>query len=821
MDLSSQSMNDALNTPMLRQYLEIKAGVPDAILFFRLGDFYEMFLDDAKVAARELELTLTGRGKEGNRVPMCGIPHHASESYIQKLVGRGYKVAICEQTEDASHSKGITKRDVVQIITPGTVISSSGLRENECNYLVAFAQLKKGYSISFLELSTGEFKVARVVDRVHLDIQIARLASREVVIPTALDFTLPDGVVVNRSDFLNPDRAASMIAGHFKLSSVDAWGVGDWLDCLPAAWAILEYAKYAQKNAMPQIVSLQPHRFDDGMMMDRTTMHNLELVQGRDSVTKQTTLYSLLNYTRTAMGGRKLKQVVQEPICNVRRIDARLDAVEDLVNDVVTREEIRTALTDVYDIERLTARIAAGTHNPRDCIALKESLGALSGLGDLLDRFKSRFFRRQAQYFSGIRHETSPISTIVRLIATAIVEAPPVSSRDGGVIQDGYSPELVQLKASFAEVRDWVGGLEEIERESTGIKSLKVGFNKVFGYYIELPNSQKDKAPLHYIRKQTLANAERYITPDLKEKEIVLLNGEERQNALEFELFQTIVQEISAYTGALQECAGYLAELDCIQSIATASQRNGYVRPQFVESGVGVLEIRNGRHPIVEQNMGAAFVSNTVEMAGDNARFILLTGPNMAGKSTLMRQVALSVVMAQIGCFVPAETFRLSPVDCLYTRIGALDNLYLGQSTFMVEMLETAAILANATPNSLIILDEIGRGTSTFDGMSLACAISEYIHTQINARTLFATHYHELTVLEQAYSGIINYTMEISEIDGQLVFTHRFIRGTADKSYGIHVAKMAGIPDVVIEQAQALLDGFEREGVEFLKKKVM
>lgn len=811
----------SLNTPMLRQYMDIKSGYPDAILFFRLGDFYEMFLDDAKVAARELELTLTGRGKDDNRVPMCGFPYHAADAYIQKLVSRGYKVAICEQTEDATQGKGITKREVVQVVTPGTVISATGLRETDCNYLVAFAPIKSGFAMSFLELSTGEFKVARVDNTSQLELQIARLAPREVVVPNSIHIPIRDDIVVNRSDFLAIDRASTLIAAHFKVSSVEALGVGDWADCLPAAWAILEYARYAQKNAVPQLVSLQPHRFDDGMMMDRTTMHNLELVQGRDATTKQTTLFSLLNFTKTAMGGRKLKQVVQDPICNVKRLDSRLDAVEELMGDVVTREQIRDALADVYDIERLTGRIAAGTHNPRDCIALKESLSALKTLAPILAPFGSLFLRRNHKYFLSILGESSPIASSIRLIESAIVESPPVSARDGNVIRNGYSPELDQLKASFAETREWIARLEDRERDDTGIKSLKVGFNKVFGYYIEIPNSQRDRVPTHYIRKQTLANAERYVTPDLKEKETVLLSGEERQFALEFELFQQVVTTISGFTAELQECAGFLAELDCIQSLATASQRYGYVRPTFAEVGAGILEIEEGRHPVVEHNMGTGFVANDVYLDGASARFILLTGPNMAGKSTLMRQVALIVVLAQIGCFVPAKSVRLSPVDRLYTRIGALDNLYLGQSTFMVEMLETAAILANATPNSLIILDEIGRGTSTFDGMSLACAISEYVHTQLKARTLFATHYHELTVLEHAYSGLLNYTMEISEVEGELVFTHRFIRGTADKSYGIHVAKMAGIPDAVINLAQSLLDGFEREGVEFLKKKVM
>ncbi len=806
---------------MLRQYREIKAGYTDAILFFRLGDFYEMFLDDAKVAARELELTLTGRGKDENRIPMCGIPHHASESYIQKLVSRGYKVAICEQVEEATPAKGLTRRDVVKIVTPGTVLSASGVAEQDNNYLVGVAVLKNGFGLSFLDLSTGEFKVAQSPDRSQLDIQLEQLAPAEVMVDSRSELRFKEGILINQVEFLSPERASDLLRTHFEVASTAAMGVADFQECLPAAWAVLDYANYTQKNGVPHIIRLAPHRFDDAMLMDRTTMQNLELVHSRDSTAKHGTLFSLLNYTKTAMGGRKLKTVIQTPIFNQRRLDARLDGVENLIKDSLTREEIRVILNDVYDIERLTARIVSGTHNPRDCVALRDSLMALRPMAMILEPLDSRLLQRHYRYFLALNDPGSGISKIISLIDLALVDSPPLSAREGAIIRDGYNGMLTQLKASFSEVREWVAGLEDVERNATGIRSLKVGFNKVFGYYIEIPNSNRDKAPEHYIRKQTLANAERFITPELKEKEAVLLNGSERQNALEFELFQQVVRTIAGFTSDLQELASMCAELDCIQSLSTASQKNGYTRPQFVEGHGLHLSIRKGRHPIIEQTLNGGFVSNDVDMSQDKNRFVLLTGPNMAGKSTLMRQVALIVVMAQIGCFVPAESVSLSLVDRLFTRIGAMDNLYLGQSTFMVEMLETASILGNATANSLIILDEIGRGTSTFDGMSLACAISEYIHTEIGARTLFATHYHELTVLEQAYSALSNFTMEITEVDGKLVFTHRYIQGTADKSYGIHVAQMAGLPQPVIAQAQALLDGFEREGVEFLKKKVI
>ncbi|NDC82465.1 DNA mismatch repair protein MutS [bacterium] len=813
--MSSTGTDDSLNTPMLRQYSEIKAEFQDAILFFRLGDFYEMFQEDAKIASRELELTLTGRGKDENRVPMCGIPHHASENYIQKLVSRGFKVAICEQVEDSAANKGLTRREVVKIVTPGTVMSASALGKNETNFLVGVSAIKGGFSLSFLELSTGEFKVCRVKNISELERHIQRLQPKEIVLPVKLNWTPPDDLVVNRTDFLSGDRAAQLLINHFGSASLASFGLDGDTDWLSSALAVLEYAKFVQKTSLPHVHKLMPYTFDDIMILDRTTMVNLELVQSRDSSTKQSSMFALLNETCTAMGGRKLRSVIAEPLRNVKRIEARLDAVEELVLDFHTRGEIRDVLNEIYDIERLVGRIVSGTNNPRDCISLRDSLNALNRLPNLLTEFSSRFLRRQFNFYADVLASNSPVMTTVQLITDAIVEGPPTSARDGGIIKDGYSQVLDDLKQSFAEVRQWIASLEEMERGATGIRSLKVGFNKVFGYYIELPNSHKDKIPDHYVRKQTLANAERYITPELKEKELILLNGEERQFALEYELFQEIVRSIFETVPFIQEVALMLSELDTIQSLATVSQKNGYVRPRFEARENRMLMIDSGRHPIVERGL-ETYTPNSVSMTKDH-RFLLVTGPNMAGKSTMMRQVALAVVMAQMGCFVPANAMHLSPVDRLYTRIGALDNLYKGHSTFMVEMLETASILGTATPDSLVILDEVGRGTSTFDGMSIACSITKDIALRIGARTLFATHYHELTALEGRLPGLFNYTMEIVETDDDIVFTHRFLKGTADKSYGLHVAKMAGIPLPVIQEAQKMLAGFEQYGIEFLK----
>ncbi len=813
-------MTHTFETPMLRQYREIKAAHSDAILFFRLGDFYEMFLDDAVIASRELELTLTGRGKDENRIPMCGVPFHAAETYIHRLVGRGYKVAICEQIEPAIPGKGLTRRDVVKIVTPGTAVPHDMLGSPDNRYIVSVCEAGPQFGVSFLDLSTGEFRVS-LINLQQAEVHVARLNPVEAILPSIFEFKLHENVLINRVDMLTPDRAGGYIAQHFGVQSIVGLGLSEVQAALPAAWALLDYAQYTQKSSVPQIKSLQFHRFDDVMAMDRVTMLNLELVTNRESTSKQASLYGLLNYTKTAMGARKLKSVIQSPIYHIKRLEARLDAVGDLVADVLSREEIREILDQVYDIERLTTRIVSGLNHPRDCVALRDSFRALGTLKSVLPHLEARLLQRFSRYFNQFDDPSHIGFLIPDLIERVIVDQPPASIRDGDVIRSGYSTELDALKESFADVRDWIGRLEDVERTETGIKSLKVGYNKVFGYYIEVPHASSDKVPSHYIRKQTLANAERYITPDLKEKEAILLTGKDRQLALEYQVYEAMVATISGYTADLQELAQMIGELDCLQSLATASQRHGYTRPVFSDPNDRLVDIQNGRHPIVESQLGEHYVPNSIYMSQSQNRFILITGPNMAGKSTIMRQVALIIVMAQIGCFVPAERVCLSPVDRLFTRIGAMDNLFMGQSTFMVEMLETAAILANATSQSLIILDEIGRGTATFDGMSLACSISEYIEKEIQARTLFATHYHELTVLAQAYRTISNFTMGITELNGELVFTHQFLAGAADKSYGIHVAKMAGLPQSVITQAQVLLDGFEQEGIEFIKKKVL
>ncbi len=755
---------------MLKQYQAIKSQHRDSILFFRLGDFYEMFLDDAKVASKELELTLTGRGKDENRIAMCGVPFHAADGYILKLINKGYKVAVCEQVEDPALAKGLTRREVVRVVTPGTVMGVGHLEEAEQNYLLAMGNGGDhgGRPYAYVDASTGEFRIG-VGDA-------SWIQARETI----------------EAEGISEDQAEEELKRHFGVQSLSAFGIEDYRAAYPAAWAILRYLKETQKHHLPQITRLLPYRSRDSLYMDPTTIRNLELVE------KTGSLFWVLDATKTAMGARRLKQLIRHPFIDDVMINQRLDAVEALIGDLLSREEIREILGQVYDLERLLSRIVSGHHNPRDVVALRDSLRALKEMGGVLDAFGSSLSQ-------GERVIREFDFGVLDVLDRGIVDDPAPHLRDGGYIKSGFSEELDQLNLSFKTIREWIAGLEDVERQRTGIKSLKVGFNKVFGYYFTIPNAQQDKVPADYIRKQTLVGAERYITPELKEKESILLHGEEKQIELEAEIYLEIVAEIQKVIPDLQELARVVADLDCLQSLATVSQRNRYCRPRFAP-GLK-LEIKNGRHPVLEKKSGMSYIPNDIHFK--DIRFALITGPNMAGKSTLMRQIALTVVMAQMGCFVPADSATLSMVDKLFTRIGAMDNLYLGQSTFMVEMLETAAILNQATSQSLIILDEIGRGTSTFDGMSIAYAVSEHIHEKIGARTFFATHYHELSVLEERLKGFKNFSMKIREHNDRVIFDYKFIEGPADKSYGIHVAQMAGLPKSVVDRANQILEQFE------------
>jgi DNA mismatch repair protein MutS len=821
---SPEIKNPALDTPMLHQYQSIKNHHQDAILFFRLGDFYEMFLEDAIIASKALDLTLTGRGKDENRVPMCGIPYHASESYIAKLVTQGFKVAICEQVEDASASKGLTKRDVVKIITPGTLLSPLVLDETENNFILAATHLGKTNEIgaSLLDLSTGDFRLLTLTPA-EFDSILAALPISEIItnveapiaslsIPEGLKSTHPLGhILQNSMSFLSPKSAETQLTQFFHRHASASFGWETDQNALPAAWALLEYVTHTQKTPLTQITKLTAWNRKRSMMMDRVTLKNLELTESREKHHKTGSLFWVLDYTKTPMGARQLKSMIKNPITDLSVLEKRLDAVESILGDLECREEIRLALSQIGDLERLIARLVSDHQNPRDCLALKAALEASLHMGSILEPLKSDIFEKMTAFFKKAAHPQSPTQKIATLIKSSIRDDAPVTTRDGNIIKLGYSEELDQLVASFSEIRAWIQNLEQVERDATGIKSLKVGFNKVFGYYLEVPKSQVQSVPETYIRKQTLANAERYITPDLKEKETILLHAEEKQLQLELTLFQEIITAIQQETETLQRWALNLARLDALQSLATAAQKHHYTRPKFAAPETQSLILKNSRHPILERNSDAPFISNSINMNQDTS-FILLTGPNMAGKSTLMRQIALTIVMAQMGSFVPADEAILSVVDQLFTRIGALDNLYFGQSTFMVEMLETASILHNATENSLIILDEIGRGTATYDGMSIACAVSEHIHSTTQARTLFATHYHELTSLDTKLERLKNFKMDVIETETGIVFPHTCSAGPADKSYGIHVAKMAGLPENVIDRASEILNRIESQG---------
>ncbi len=808
------SSSTQADTPMLRQYREIKAQHQDAILFFRLGDFYEMFLDDAAVAAKALDLTLTGRGKDDNRIPMCGIPYHASENYITKLIAKGFKVAICEQTEDPNATKGLTKREVVRIVTPGTVISASMLDEKDNNYLLAVYSFGKDHHLgcSVLDVTTGEFRIFILENLKELDSILGNFPIKEVLASDTIPKeAFPEGLLVNPVSFNTLPQSTQNLKKFFQRYALHAFGTDDLVNAYPAADAILTYITQTQKDSLSTITKLLPWKRNRCLGMDKVTMKNLELTEGRDSQLKTGTLFWVLDHTKTAMGARTLKLMIKNPLTDVHTLEKRLDAIDALMQDLLSREEIRELLNKLYDLERITTRIITNQDNPRDCIALKETLLAIAPLDEILPHLPGEIFEKLSLFFHKAIHSHSPYQRIIRLIEKSIQDPPPPTVKAGNIIKPGYSEALDQLLLSFSEVRKWIADLEPKERKASGIKSLKVGFNKVFGYYIEIPASQSATVPTHYIRKQTLANAERYITPELKEKENILLHAEAKQQALETDLFREIVQEIRNHTEELQVLALHLARLDTLQSFATAAQKNNYVRPKFAEPQVKCLHIKDGRHPILEKNSTQPFVANSLDMTHLENQFMLLTGPNMAGKSTLMRQVALMVVMAQIGSFVPATEFTLSPVDQLFTRIGALDNLYFGQSTFMVEMLETATILNNATENSLIILDEVGRGTSTYDGMSIACAVSEHLHDHTKARTLFATHYHELTALETRLKSLKNYHMNVVETKEGIVFTHTCLPGPADKSYGVHVAQMAGLPKTIIKRAEHLLKTLESQ----------
>lgn len=802
-------------SPMMQQYLDISAKYPDCILFFRLGDFYEMFFEDAKVVSKELDLVLTGKQCGlPERAPMCGVPFHACDSYIAKLVEKGYKIAICEQMEDPASCKGLVPREVVQIVTPGTVTKETMLSEKENNYIASIFTSEDYISLCYSDITTGElastiFVNGREGEQTLIN-ELVRINVRELVLSEEAAEVLPLDEVehlihpfMNRKPSVYFDRKAceATICKQFGISSAMGLGLGDHAESICAVGGLLIYLSETQKG-LEHLKNLTLYEVSGHMSLDRATIRNLELTETLYEKRVQGSLLWVLDKCGTAMGSRKLKQWLREPLCDSAEINRRLDAVETLFDSVLLRNDLREALKGIYDLERLAGRIATGGANGKDMIALRNSIASLPEIKLCLEDFNDGLL-------SEINADINPLRDIYEKIDAAIVSEPPMTIKEGGLIKSGYSKELDDLKAGIKDAKLWIASLESTEKQRTGITHLKVGFNKVFGYYIEVSKSNLDMIPENYIRKQTLVGAERFITPELKEMESLVLNAETKINQLEYELFCELRALAGQYTGELQKTASAIAVLDVLCSFAEVSSRLGYVKPDVSDSDE--IYIRGGRHPVIEQTItDGLFVANDTYCNLSDASMLLITGPNMAGKSTYMRQTALIVLMAQAGCFVPCESAKIGVCDRIFTRIGASDNLAMGQSTFFVEMSELAYILNCSTRKSLIILDEIGRGTSTYDGLSIAWAVVNHLCSDRHrARTLFATHYHELTSLEGTVKGCRNLNVDVADTGGDIVFLHKIVPGPASRSYGIHVAKLAGVPKQVLDDAEARLADLE------------
>lgn len=805
-------------TPMMQQYMAIKEQYKDCILFYRLGDFYEMFYDDALTASRELEITLTGKncGQE-ERAPMCGVPYHAVDVYLNKLVAKGYKVAICEQAEDPKQAKGIVKREVIRIVTPGTNLSQQALDEGRNNYLMCLVYDNNQFGLAITDISTGDFYTTEVATLKELYDEIHRFSPSEIICNDSFymsgasldDFKDRLHVSVSTLDTWYMDEAVSVqkIKEHFKVASLDGLGLTDFPSGTLAVGALLLYLYETQKNTLDNLTKITPYRSGGYMIIDSATNRNLELIETLREKQKKGSLLWVLDKTKTAMGARLMRNWIEQPLIEKKKITARQDAVEELYNDMITREEIREYLNAVYDLERLVTRISYRTANPRDLIAFKTSLGMIPPVKQLLSQAKSAELKE-------IDERMDCLEDIYDLIEKSIQDEPPIMIREGGMIKEGYNEDVDKFRLSRTEGKTWLAELEAREKEKTGIKNLRVRYNKVFGYYLEVTNSYKELVPEDWTRKQTLANAERYITPELKELEDMILGAEDKLAALEYDLYCEVRDSIGEQVVRIQETAKAIAHLDVLASLACVAQSNDYVRPSI--NTKGVIDIQGGRHPVVEKmNNNQMFIDNDTYLDNKNHRISIITGPNMAGKSTYMRQSALIVLMAQIGSFVPAKSANIGIVDRIFTRVGASDDLASGQSTFMVEMTEVANILRNATSRSLLILDEIGRGTSTFDGLSIAWAVVEHISNPklLGAKTLFATHYHELTELEGKLDSVNNYCIAVREQGDDVIFLRKIIRGGADKSYGIQVARLAGVPDSVIDRAKEISSWLEETDV--------
>ena len=798
-------------TPMMQQYMETKKQYQDCILFYRLGDFYEMFFEDALTASKVLEITLTGKdcGLE-ERAPMCGIPFHAVDGYLNRLVSKGYKVAICEQVEDPKLAKGIVKREVIRIVTPGTNLNTQALEESKNNYLMCIACFQNRIGVSIVDVTTGDFYMTEVESLAKLQDELYKYMPTEIICNDAFvmsGYDIEDlksrlGMAVYTLEpwYFDDDGCRKCLMQHFKVNTLAGLGLEDFPSGMISAGAAMQYLLETQKTDLTHINHIIPYLASRFMLLDSSTRRNLELTETLREKQKKGSLLWVLDKTKTAMGARRLRSDIEQPLINMEDINARLDAVEQLCKNTVSRDEIREYLNPIYDMERLLGKVSYKSANPRDLVAFANSMEMLPHIKTVLKEFDSKLL-------SQIEQEIDGLEDLYHLIKDAICDDPPVMIREGGMIRTGFDKDIDMLRTAKTDGKNWLAKLEEEDRERTGIKNLKIKYNKVFGYYFEVTNSYKDLVPEDYVRKQTLVNAERYMTPKLKELEDTILNAEDKLNTLEYDVFCKVRDDIAKELERIQKTAKAIARLDVFASLSVVAEQNHYVRPSLNEKGI--IDIKDGRHPVVEKMIDHdMFVANDTYLNNGNHCIAVITGPNMAGKSTYMRQSALIVLMAQLGSFVPAKSANIGIVDRIFTRVGASDDLASGQSTFMVEMNEVANILRNATSKSLLVLDEIGRGTSTFDGLSIAWAVIAHISNKkiLGAKTLFATHYHELTELEGKMNNVNNYCIAVKEKGDDIVFLRKIIKGGADRSYGIQVAKLAGVPDMVIDRAKEIAE---------------
>ena len=798
-------------TPMMQQYMETKKQYQDCILFYRLGDFYEMFFEDALTASKVLEITLTGKdcGLE-ERAPMCGIPFHAVDGYLNRLVSKGYKVAICEQVEDPKLAKGIVKREVIRIVTPGTNLNTQALEESKNNYLMCIACFQNRIGVSIVDVTTGDFYMTEVESLTKLQDELYKYMPTEIICNDAFvmsGYDIEDlksrlGMAVYTLEpwYFDDDGCRKCLMQHFKVNTLAGLGLEDFPSGMISAGAAMQYLLETQKTDLTHINHIIPYLASRFMLLDSSTRRNLELTETLREKQKKGSLLWVLDKTKTAMGARRLRSDIEQPLINMEDINARLDAVDQLCKNTVSRDEIREYLNPIYDMERLLGKVSYKSANPRDLVAFANSMEMLPHIKTVLKEFDSKLL-------SQIEQEIDGLEDLYHLIKDAICDDPPVMIREGGMIRTGFDKDIDMLRTAKTDGKNWLAKLEEEDRERTGIKNLKIKYNKVFGYYFEVTNSYKDLVPEDYVRKQTLVNAERYMTPKLKELEDTILNAEDKLNTLEYDVFCKVRDDIAKELERIQKTAKAIARLDVFASLSVVAEQNHYVRPSLNEKGI--IDIKDGRHPVVEKMIDHdMFVANDTYLNNGNHCIAVITGPNMAGKSTYMRQSALIMLMAQLGSFVPAKSANIGIVDRIFTRVGASDDLASGQSTFMVEMNEVANILRNATSKSLLVLDEIGRGTSTFDGLSIAWAVIEHISNKkiLGAKTLFATHYHELTELEGKMNNVNNYCIAVKEKGDDIVFLRKIIKGGADRSYGIQVAKLAGVPDMVIDRAKEIAE---------------